>query len=372
MHAAETLRIGWGTLYGNRVTEKPTIFFSHSARDSELLNAIKNAFCSRTGGSIDVFLSSDGSSIPFGHNWQRTIEEALSRTRLMFVFLSPISVNSKWIYFESGFAYAKNVQVVPVALEGIELDTQPPPLQLLNGFNMRSHEGLNNLISIANKVLNHHHVLSFQASDYADLVCKTDLGPRRALGSHADLVEHLNLTISCREPQDELEWTERYANTPNAPVSRYDGQVELFGLRILAREQSVTFSIDRLAVDRVYPTLDSLLASAMPVGSACSVTVWYGSNVYQLGNDLRRSASLIGTEWAPSGDGYIRQRSAESSVLRFEIQWHEAQYPEDDEGVYLVVTKTEGIPSLSDLRDTLDLCFDRRILTERSRAATRT
>jgi len=47
---------------------KLTIFFSHSSQDKKELTRMKELFITKTGGSIDVFLSRDGQSVPLGHS----------------------------------------------------------------------------------------------------------------------------------------------------------------------------------------------------------------------------------------------------------------------------------------------------------------
>ena len=48
--------------------DKPTIFFSHSSKDSELILPIKKKIQEITGDMVNIFMSSDGQSIPFGRN----------------------------------------------------------------------------------------------------------------------------------------------------------------------------------------------------------------------------------------------------------------------------------------------------------------
>ena len=49
--------------------KKETIFFSHSSRDKEAMNYLKTIIDEKTSGILNIFLSSDGESIPFGTNW---------------------------------------------------------------------------------------------------------------------------------------------------------------------------------------------------------------------------------------------------------------------------------------------------------------
>ena len=48
--------------------EKPTIFFSHSSKDRNAILPIKEKLMKVTCGVIQIFMSSDGQSIPFGNN----------------------------------------------------------------------------------------------------------------------------------------------------------------------------------------------------------------------------------------------------------------------------------------------------------------
>lgn len=131
--------------------KKPIIFFSHSTADKDILIKLKNILVRKTGNALEVFLSSDGQSIQFGKNWVHRIQEALDTASIMFVFLTPNSIQSNWIFFEAGYAYSKGITVVPVGFLGIDLNKIAPPLSLLQGFNIANNDSLNNLISTINK-----------------------------------------------------------------------------------------------------------------------------------------------------------------------------------------------------------------------------
>ena len=62
---------------------KPIIFFSHASRDRDVILPIRTRLLQGTGNAIEVFMSSDGASIPFGRNWLKEIEEALKECKLM-------------------------------------------------------------------------------------------------------------------------------------------------------------------------------------------------------------------------------------------------------------------------------------------------
>ncbi len=152
--------------------DKPTIFFSHSSADKDTILPIKEKLCSITANVLDVFMSSDGQSIPFGNNWIHKIEEGLNKAQVMFVFVTPISVNSAWIYFEAGFAYSKNIEVIPVGI-GISIGQLKPPLSLLQGFDITSTDSLNNFISIINRRFSLEFNFAFTDDTYNAIFAST-------------------------------------------------------------------------------------------------------------------------------------------------------------------------------------------------------
>ncbi len=145
--------------------DKPVIFFSHSSKDRDIILPLKDKLGRITSGTVDIFMSSDGQSIPFGSNWIHKVEEGLKESKIMFVFVTETSLSSGWIYFEAGFAYSKGIQVVPVGI-GINIGSLKPPLNLLQGFNITSGESLNNFVSIINSVFSCSFPESFVEDDF--------------------------------------------------------------------------------------------------------------------------------------------------------------------------------------------------------------
>lgn len=148
---------------------KPSIFFSHSSKDKNLIMAIKSKIDTATGGVIDVFMSSDGQSIPFGTNWVHMIEDGLKAAKIMFVFITNNSISSGWIYFEAGFAYSKGIHVIPIGID-VDVGSLKAPLNLLQGFNISSEDSLNNIIAIINKEFDYHLQYPFFRDDYLNIL----------------------------------------------------------------------------------------------------------------------------------------------------------------------------------------------------------
>lgn len=148
---------------------KPTIFFSHSSKDKEIVLKIKNKLMKFTSNTIEIFQSSDGESIPFGTNWIHKVEDGLKNSKVMFVFITENSISSGWIYFEAGFAYSKGIHVIPVGL-GINVGDLKAPLNLLQGYNITSEDGLNNFLTIINREFSYDFDSQFTRTDYDEVI----------------------------------------------------------------------------------------------------------------------------------------------------------------------------------------------------------
>ena len=175
--------------------DNPIVFFSHSSKDRPSLQRLKQFFDIRCAGSLEFFLSSDGESIPLGQDWQVEISDALNSARLMFVFISPHSLLSKWIYFEAGHAYSRKIRVIPVCLPGIDLKSLQPPLSLLQGFNLHSHEPLRNIARICNDTCTRRLSESFTREDFLAIFAQDKDNISPCLGRHTDFIACVKVTL---------------------------------------------------------------------------------------------------------------------------------------------------------------------------------
>jgi hypothetical protein len=145
---------------------KPTVFFSHSSRDADVVQRVQRFVAERTGRAVELFVSSDGQSIPGGQNWSARLHDALKGAQLMFVFVSPRSLDSRWIYFEAGYVYRAEIAVVPLGILGVALDRIPAPLNILQGFEIRSPDGLGNVIDRINRTFDFGFDTRVSAEEY--------------------------------------------------------------------------------------------------------------------------------------------------------------------------------------------------------------
>lgn len=120
------------------------IFLSHIHEESALARLVKQALEDEFSGFVDVFVSSDGTSIPAGSNFLKRIEEGLLGCIGTIYLISPASVKRNWINFELGAVWVRNVMnlrdgkpeipTLPFCHSGLTPGGLPAPLNNLNGI----------------------------------------------------------------------------------------------------------------------------------------------------------------------------------------------------------------------------------------------
>lgn len=88
------------------------IFLSHIHEESELALIIKEAIEAEFGGFVEVFVSSNGRSIPAGSNFLKRIEDSLINCIGAIYLISPKSVKRNWINFELGAVWIRNAMSI--------------------------------------------------------------------------------------------------------------------------------------------------------------------------------------------------------------------------------------------------------------------
>lgn len=120
------------------------IFLSHIHEERELAVLFKRAIEDEFSGFVEVFVSSDGVSIPAGANFLKRIEDGLVECIAAIYLISPLSVNRNWINFELGCVWIRNslsvrangpeVPALPICHSGIKPSQLPKPIDNLNAI----------------------------------------------------------------------------------------------------------------------------------------------------------------------------------------------------------------------------------------------
>ncbi len=112
--------------------KKALVFISHITTEKEIAIALKVLVEQAFLGMVDVFVSSDPNSIPMGGRWLDSITDGLKRCDIEIVLASPESVTRRWINFEAGAAWIRDIPVVPLCHSGMTPSALPAPLSSLN------------------------------------------------------------------------------------------------------------------------------------------------------------------------------------------------------------------------------------------------
>lgn len=120
------------------------IFLSHIHEEKELAIAVKEALEDEFSGFVDVFVSSDGTSIPAGSNFLKRIEGGLTDCIAAIYLISPSSVKRPWVNFELGAVWVRNalsirdgkaeIPALPLCHSGAAPGGLPAPLNNLNAI----------------------------------------------------------------------------------------------------------------------------------------------------------------------------------------------------------------------------------------------
>jgi len=132
---------------------KPVVFISHITEEAALAALIKNHIQKAFLGMIDVFVSSDGSSIEPGTRWLQGISTNLQIAQAMLVLCSKASVRRPWINFEAGAAWVKEINTVPVCHTDMLRNQLPVPLSELQGIEANKAEQWQGVYSVLAKKL---------------------------------------------------------------------------------------------------------------------------------------------------------------------------------------------------------------------------
>ena len=116
------------------------IFISHINEDEKLALSLKEWIEKSFLGQIQIFVSSDPKDIIVGEQWFKQIEKFLTDSDLIIILASKLSVNRRWINFEAGAGWIKNIPVIPICYFGIEKSSLSSPLSFFQSINLKDEK----------------------------------------------------------------------------------------------------------------------------------------------------------------------------------------------------------------------------------------
>ncbi|MFW6016385.1 MAG: toll/interleukin-1 receptor domain-containing protein, partial [bacterium] len=255
----------------------------------------------------------------FGKNWVHRIEEGLSNSKVMFVFLSPNSLRSGWIFFESGFCYSKDIKVVPVGIKGVDLGEVGPPLNLLQGFNITSEEGLNNIITIINKNFDYNHTSSFTKQEFEKFLGVNKIDEEYGLYK---IINHIEVSLAPYliigdeeyklRDEDEMEDTlKNYFNDKEREFAVYDNIIHAHGLLIhkIKADNGIRFEfyLDPLLLNHNLPVIQKAINKGYPSLDKFWLRIYFNEGIELVNEDFRLSSLLYGSKVKiAGGKGFLK------------------------------------------------------------------
>jgi len=119
-----------------------SVFVSHISEDETLALLLKE-FTEHIFLNSEVFVS--GRDLVGGEMWAKRIRDKLRTSEAIVTLITPLSINSPWVIFESGAGFVNN-KTIPLLAGGLVFNDLPAPLQLLQA-RAYDEEGLRRLLA---------------------------------------------------------------------------------------------------------------------------------------------------------------------------------------------------------------------------------
>jgi hypothetical protein len=124
---------------------KTRVFISHISSETALAQAVKQRLQRDFLGLLDIFVSSDQTTIRAGSKWLEEVDKALKGADVQIVLASKDSVGRPWVNFEAGAVWLRGIPVVPLCHSGMTPEELPVPLSMLQSVSVDDPNGLRKL-----------------------------------------------------------------------------------------------------------------------------------------------------------------------------------------------------------------------------------
>ena len=360
---------------------KHDVFISHSPLDSSWIVPLKESLLRVLGDRIRIFLSSDGSSLPLGSNWIYSLDQALNRARMMLVFLTPNSIPSRWVYFESGYGYSRGIPVVPIGVLGIKVEEVGPPLSNLQGFNLVDYKGLDNIVGVINEKLRIKKSGPFFNEEeygniFSSLPSETNI--------HDPMVQSIDKILIYRkcDREDLLDEVERLASQLKYKHFRTQNDVNLEGMAIdqhtvgTGKKNGKVETYIRIRIDPVLLKVTLMRGFQFALHFSGDklpeppiiMHVDFKRNIDMVSEHMHKTARLSESEVSMEDNGWLGFRNFKFSVVRDPVKRHGSTSFASSLMNYdisrMKITEISDTVDAQDLLDLLKLLFEKQVIFE--------
>lgn len=141
---------------------KDVIFISHVSDDREIANILKEFLEKLFFMNVEVFVS--GKDLEGGQIWVEELRQQLERSQAIVSVISPQSINSDWVNFESGVGFLDE-RTIPFVVQGnLWRDFGNTPLKYLQACKLTS-EGVTKLVEYLCSKFDSERVPQFDPDD---------------------------------------------------------------------------------------------------------------------------------------------------------------------------------------------------------------
>jgi hypothetical protein len=125
--------------------DKLKVFVSHASGEAQLAEILEKRITRDFLGLVEVYVSSDGTSIAVGDDWLNNVVGALRTADIYLVVCSQQSIDRRWINIEIGSALSRDRPIIPVCHTDLKPAQLQRPLEDSQGLAASDPQGLRRL-----------------------------------------------------------------------------------------------------------------------------------------------------------------------------------------------------------------------------------
>jgi hypothetical protein len=124
-----------------------SLFITHATSESPIALELKSLLSAVFGPLLEIFVSSDNSSIQPGEQWYERIASSIRGSTVLLALVSEESMSSQWLPWEAGVGTGAERIVIPVLIRGFAATKLKPPLSFLQSKDLTNIDHLQSVIT---------------------------------------------------------------------------------------------------------------------------------------------------------------------------------------------------------------------------------